>query len=275
MAIGFRSLFVKEKQAPRRRQVFQGSSKTIFDGPEPGTYVLQFKDDVILPGQDVAVIDGKGAINNRVSSLLMSRLKEVGIPTHHLRRLNMREQLVCAAEVVPVRVTIHNVAADDFADRLGLDTGQSLPRPIFEFSYNNRDLNYPIVSPYHAEVLEWVRVDEIDDMTAICQRTNDFLSGQFLALGLKLLNFTVEFGRLYRGDFYEDSQLILIDEISQDTCSLLDLQTGQRLDRSVVGERGAEIYHLGAKRLGLLDETSPSDATLVFDKEDEDNGNVC
>lgn len=274
MAIGFRSLFVREKQAPRRRQVFQGSSKTLFDGPEPGTYVLQFKDSVSLQGQDIAVIDGKGAINNRVSALLMSRLKEVGVPTHLIRRLNMREQLVCAAEVVPVRVTIHNVAVDHLALRLGLEENHPLPRPIFEFSYNSRDLDYPIISPSHAEVLEWLRVDEIDDMNAICQRTNDFLSGHFMALGLKLLNFTVEFGRLYRGDYFEDSQLILIDELSQDTCSLLDLHTGQRLDRSVVAKRGAEIYHIGAKRLGLLDEESPSDATLIFDKEEDDNGDA-
>ncbi len=275
MAIGFRSLFVRDKQAPRRRQVFQGSSKTIFDGPEPGTYVLHFKDDVSVPDQEGVVIDGKGAINNRVSSLLMSRLKELGVPTHLIRRLNMREQLVCAAEVVPVRVTIHNVAVDEFAERLGLPVNQSLPRPIFEFSYNSRELNYPIVSSYHAEVLEWLRVDEIEDMTAICQRTNDFLSGHFLAIGLKLLNFTVEFGRLYRGDFYEDSQLILIDELSQDTCSLLDLHTGQRLDRSALSERGVEIYHTGAKRFGLLDDHNPSDATLFFDREDEENGDAC
>jgi phosphoribosylaminoimidazole-succinocarboxamide synthase len=197
----------------------------------------------------------------------MSRLKELGVPTHLIRPLNMREQLVCAAEVVPVRVTIHNVAVDHFAKRLGLDVDYPLPRPIFEFSYNNRELDYPIVSPYHAEVLEWLRVDEIDDIMAICQRTNDFLSGHFLALGLKLLNFTVEFGRLYQGEYYEESQLILIDELSQDTCSLQDLATGHRLDRTIVDQMGAQVYHRGAQLFGLLDDQADNSVRAFSNEE--------
>jgi phosphoribosylaminoimidazole-succinocarboxamide synthase len=274
MAIGFRSLFSREKQAPRRRQVFQGSRKTLFDGPEPGTFVLQFKDDVSIVGMDPLVVEGKGAINNRVSALLMSRLNDLGINTHLIRRLNMREQLVCAAEIIPVRVSVHNVAVDHFAERLGLELNQFLPKPIVEFSYHSRDLGYPVISAQHIEALDWLRLDEIDEIVAISQRINDFLSGHFFAMGLRLLNFTLEFGRLYRGDYFEDSQIILIDELTQDTCSLMDVASGMRFDHTMAEQEGAFIYQTVAERLGLLNETNPSDAKVIYDEKEDDDGDV-
>lgn len=254
MALLFNSRSSQDKSRPRRQQLYEGREKVLYAGPEADTCVLYFKDDSrIVPDKPIA---GKGVINNRISDLFMKRLSGIGVATHYLRQLNMREQLVRSTEVVPLQIKVHNTATGSFASRLGLEEGYRLSRPVSEYVLKSKDLSYPLVSPSHAVALGWVDEEEIDEITSMTQRINDFLRGQFLAIGVHLQNFQIEFGRLYIPEFLEGSQLILIDEISPDTCSLRDIETGISLDASSLLQKPnqpSRVYKEVAKRLGILD----------------------
>jgi phosphoribosylaminoimidazole-succinocarboxamide synthase len=184
----------------------------------------------------------------------MSRLNQVGIDTHFVRILNMREQLVRATESLPFSVTIHNVTSGDFAKKLGLQEGLLLPKPIPEFFLRSPELGNPIVTPDHLTILGWCRFEEVDDILLSAQRINDFLNGQFLMANIRLLSVTLEFGRLYASGL-TDPQIVLTDEISPDTCAVIDLATGKRLDWQGVQdnpEQMQKIYQDVARRLGVL-----------------------
>lgn len=246
--------------SPRRRQLLDETSKIIYDGPEPGTYVLYFKDDIALEKGTMSAC-GKGVLNNRISELLMTRLNDLRIETHFVRLINMREQLIRTTETLPFTLTLHNVASGTFAKRLGLEDGSSLLKPIPEFSLRADELNNPVVAAEHLTSLGWSRFEEIDDILLLSQRINDFLSGQFLAINIRLISFKLEFGRLYTSDLM-DSQIVVTDEISPDTCNLLDLKTGKRLDRQGAQdnpEQAREIYQEVARRLGLLGLDAPEE----------------
>ena len=209
----------------RRRRIYEGKAKVLFEGPEPGTLVQYFKDDATaFNNQKKGVITGKGVINNRISEYLMTRLGEAGVPTHFLRRLNMREQLVREVEIVPLEVIIRNVAAGSLSKRFGIVEGTPLPRSIIEFTYKSDELGDPMVSEEHITAFGWATPQEIDDIIALSLRINDFLSGLFLGVGLKLVDFKLEFGRRGR-------KLYLGDEISPDTCRLWDSRSKERLDK--------------------------------------------
>jgi len=253
MTPNFRPILLSDYAQPRRRQLFEGMSKILYDGPEPGTYVLYFKDDISLD-DEVETVSGKGILNNRVSELMMTRLNELGLETHFIRTLNMREQLVRATETLPFSVTLHNVASGNFAKRLGLEEGMLLSKPIPEFSLRSKDLNHPVVAAEHLTALGWSRFEEIDDILMTSQRVNDFLTGQFLALNIRLISFSLEFGRFYTSDLM-DSQIMITDELSPDNFNLLDLNTGRRLDQQGIQdypEEASEIYQEVARRLGVL-----------------------
>lgn len=252
MPINSRSLLFNDYDQPRRRQIFEGQTKVIYDGPEPETHVLYFKDNISLEEKE-STIPGKGVLNNRVSSLLMLRLSDLGIDTHFIRTLNMREQLVRKTEAFPFSLTFHNVAFGSFAKRLGLEEGGVLTKPIPEFFLRSQELGNPVVAVEHLTVLGWGRFEEIDDILLSAQRINDFLSGQFLALNLRLTSVTLEFGRFYRDDT-SDPQIMLTDELSCDTCDFLDLKTGQHLGRQGIYsnlEQAQEIYQEVAHRLNI------------------------
>src|SRR6187402_3287184 len=167
----------------RRRQIYEGKAKVLFEGPEPGTLVQHFKDDAsAFNNQKRGTITGKGVLNNRISEFLMLRLAEIGIPTHLVRRLNMREQLIREVEIIPLEVVVRNIAAGSLATRLGLEEGTPLPRSIIEFYYKNDALNDPMVSEEHITAFGWATPQEIDDIMALAIRVNDFLSGLFLGV---------------------------------------------------------------------------------------------
>lgn len=253
MAIDSPSPFVGEYAHPRRRHLFEGTGKILYEGPEPGTCVWHFKDDVAVES-GISTVSGKGVLNNRISDLLMSRLNELGFDTHFIRTLNMREQLVRKTEALPFSVTLHNVAFGAFAKRLGLEEGIIFSKPLHEFFLRSPELGNPVVATEHLTVLGWSRFEEIDDILLISQRINDFLTGQFLAYNMRLVSFTLEFGRLYVNDL-ADSQVILGGELSPDTLDLLDLTTGKRLGRHGIQgtpEEAQEIYRQVASRLGVL-----------------------
>lgn len=244
----------------RRRQVYEGKAKVLFEGPEPGTLVQYFKDDATaFNNKKKGTITGKGVLNNRISEYVMVKLGDIGIPTHFVRRLNMREQLVREVEIIPVEVIVRNIAAGSLSKRLGIPEGTPLPRSIVEYSYKNDELGDPLVAEEHITAFGWATPPELDELMALSLRVNDFLSGLFLGIGLKLIDFKLEFGRLYEGD---QMRIVLADEISPDNCRLWDVETNEKMDkdrfrRDLGGE--AEAYQEVARRLGILPESGPSD----------------
>lgn len=244
----------------KRRQIYEGKAKVLFEGPEPGTVVQYFKDDATaFNNQKKGTITGKGVINNRISEYLMTVLGDIGIPTHFVRRLNMREQLVREVEIVPVEVIIRNVVAGSMAKRFGMEEGTELPRSIVEFCYKSDELNDPLITEEHITAFGWATPQELDEIVAMSLRINDFLGGLFLGIGLKLIDFKLEFGRLWEN---EQVRIVLADEISPDSCRLWDIKTNEKLDkdrfrRDLGGVE--EAYQEVARRLGILPESGPRD----------------
>ncbi len=244
----------------RRRRVYEGKAKVLYEGPEPGTLVQYFKDDATaFNNQKKAIITGKGVLNNRISEYLMLRLGEIGIPTHFIRRLNMREQLIREVEIIPIEVVVRNYAAGSLAKRFGLEEGSLLPRSIVEYYYKSDELGDPMVTEEHITAFGWATYQDIDEMLNLALRINDFLSGLFTGVGLRLVDFKVEFGRLWEE---EDMRIVLADELSPDNMRLWDARTGERFDKDRfrldlgnVQEGYAEI----ARRLGILPEAGVRD----------------
>ena len=237
----------------RRRMVYEGKAKILYEGPEPGTLIQYFKDDATaFNAKQKDIIDGKGVLNNRISEHIMSGLNLIGVPTHFIRRINMREQLIRAVEIIPLEVVVRNVAAGSLSKRLGIDEGTPLPRPIIEFYYKNDALEDPLVTEEHIIAFNWANQQDIDDIIALALRVNDFLSGVMMGVGIRLIDFKIECGRVYEGDF---QRIIVADEISPDSCRLWDLKTDAKLDKDVfrrdLGDL-ADAYSEVARRLGIL-----------------------
>ncbi len=237
----------------RRRVVYEGKAKILYEGPEAGTLVQHFKDDATdVHTKKHRVIDGKGVLNNRICEHVMSNLNRIGVPTHFLRRLNMREQLIRAVEIIPLQVVVRNIAAGTFAKRLGIEEGEPLPRTIVEFYYKSDELADPLVNEDHILAFNWANHHEIDDMISLAVRVNDFLSGLFLGAGIRLADFRIECGREWQNDM---ERVIVADEISPDTCRLWDINTGQHLDKDAfrrdLGDL-IEAYSEVARRLGVF-----------------------
>jgi phosphoribosylaminoimidazole-succinocarboxamide synthase len=246
----------------RRRQLYEGKAKVLFEGPEPGTLVQYFKDDATaFNNQKKGTITGKGVLNNRISEYLMQRLQEIGVPTHFIRRLNMREQLVREVEIIPIEVVVRNIAAGSLSKRFGIQEGTVLPRSIVEYYYKSDALNDPMVTEEHITAFGWATIQDLDEIMSLALRVNDYLSGLFLGIGLKLVDFKLEFGRVY-DDQTDEMHLVLADEISPDNCRLWDVKTNDRLDkdrfrRDMGGVE--EAYQEVARRLGILPEGGPRD----------------
>ncbi|ETW14628.1 phosphoribosylaminoimidazole-succinocarboxamide synthase [Roseivivax marinus] len=241
----------------RRKKIYEGKAKILYEGPEPGTLVQYFKDDATaFNAQKKDVVDGKGVLNNRLSEFFMTGLNNIGVPTHFIRRLNMREQLVRSCEIIPLEIVVRNVAAGSLAQRLGLEEGAALPRPIVEYYYKDDKLNDPMVTEEHIAAFGWASQQDMDDILSLALRVNDFLSGVMIAVGIKLVDFKIEVGRVYDGDY---QRLIVADEISPDSCRLWDAETGQKLDKDVFRRdlgNLADAYTEVARRLGVMPKNS-------------------
>jgi phosphoribosylaminoimidazole-succinocarboxamide synthase len=241
----------------RRKKIYEGKAKILYEGPERNTLVQYFKDDATaFNNKKKAVIEGKGVLNNRISEFILNQLNEIGIETHLIKRLNMREQLIKNCEIVPVEFVVRNIAAGTLANRLGMTEGTILRRPIIEYYYKNDDLNDPLVTEEHIEINNWASNMEIAHATETAFRINDFLIGLFRGVGIKLVDFKLEFGRIWKND---DCKIILADEISPDTCRLWDLKDEKKLDKDRFRrDLGGlvEAYTEVAKRLGIMPEGS-------------------
>jgi phosphoribosylaminoimidazole-succinocarboxamide synthase len=242
----------------RRRRIYEGKAKVLYEGPEPGTLIQHFKDDATaFNAKKHAIIEGKGALNNRISEFIFDRLGEIGVPTHFIKRLNMREQLIREVEIIPIEVVMRNVAAGSLSTRLGLEEGTPLPRSIIEFYYKSDALNDPMVSEEHITAFGWATPGELDEIMQLALRVNDFLVGLFLGIGVRLVDFKVEFGRLWEN---EQLRIVLADEISPDCCRLWDISTDDKLDKDRFRrDLGGllEAYQEIARRLGVLPESRP------------------
>jgi phosphoribosylaminoimidazole-succinocarboxamide synthase len=240
----------------RRKMIYEGKAKILYEGPEPGTIVQYFKDDATaFNNQKKATLEGKGVLNNRISEFIMIGLTRAGIPTHFIRRLNMREQLVRQVEIIPLEVICRNVAAGSLCQRLGLEEGTALPRSLIEFCYKNDELGDPLVTEDHITAFNWASPQDLDDMVALTVRINDFLTGMFAAVGIQLVDFKLEFGRLYEGDMM---RIVLADEISPDSCRLWDLESGEKMDKDRFRRdlgNVTEAYTEVARRLGVIKES--------------------
>ncbi|MFC7291730.1 phosphoribosylaminoimidazolesuccinocarboxamide synthase [Hirschia litorea] len=239
----------------RGRKIYEGKAKILYEGPEPGTIIQYFKDDATANNAEKrAVLDGKGVLNNRISELIFTRLAGIGLPTHFIKRLNMREQLIKQAEIIPLEVVCRNVAAGSIAKRLGLEEGTQLPRSLIEFYYKKDELGDPLVTEEHIGAFNWASPQEVDDMISMTLRINDFLAGMFAAIGIKLIDFKVEYGRHFEGDTV---RVILADEISPDCCRLWDMETNEKMDKDRFRrDMGGitEAYSEVARRLGIIKE---------------------
>jgi phosphoribosylaminoimidazole-succinocarboxamide synthase len=254
----------------RRRKIYEGKAKTLYEGPEAGTLIQFFKDDATAYNAEKhEIMDGKGVLNNRISEYIFSHLNRVGVPTHFIKRLNMREQLIKEVEIIPLEVVVRNVAAGSLSSRLGVEEGTILPRSIIEFYYKDDALNDPIVSEEHITAFGWASPQEIDDMMALAIRVNDFLSGMFAAVGIQLIDFKIECGRLLENDTV---RIILADEISPDSCRLWDLETKKKMDKDRFRQDLGgmlDAYQEVATRLGIMNKNEqPAKSGPVLVKSD-------
>ena len=242
----------------KRRRIYEGKAKVLFEGPEPGTLVQYFKDDTTaFNAEKHEVLDGKGVLNLRISEYIFTQLEAIGVPTHFIRTLNMREQLIRQAEIIPLEIVVRNVAAGSLVKRLGLTEGDALPHPLVEYYYKDDDLGDPMISEGHIAVFGWCGPQELDEIVSMAVRINDFMSGMFQAVGIKLVDFKLEFGRVWDD---EQQRIVLADEISPDSCRLWDTQSNEKMDkdrfRQDLGGM-VEAYQEVARRLGLLTDIRP------------------
>ncbi|NQY82284.1 MAG: phosphoribosylaminoimidazolesuccinocarboxamide synthase [Alphaproteobacteria bacterium] len=247
-------------QKKNKKPLREGKAKILYPGPKRGTIIQYFKDDLTaFNNQKREQLLGKGALNNRISACLFEYLHEIGIRTHFLKCLNMREQLIREVEIIPIEVLVRNIAAGTLAKKLGLKRGMPLPRAIVEYCLKNDELGDPIISAEHIFAFSWATPDELDEIAETALRINDFLSGLFTGLGLRLVDLKLEFGHCEEED--GSVSLLLADEISPDTCRLWDRETGEARDKDRFRQEMGEVkagYEDVARRLGVLNETSIS-----------------
>jgi phosphoribosylaminoimidazole-succinocarboxamide synthase len=257
----------------RRRQIYEGKAKILYEGPEPGTLIQYFKDDATaFNAQKRGTISGKGVINNRISEHIFTSLSGIGVPTHFIRRLNMREQLIRQVEIIPIEVVVRNVAAGSISKRLGIEEGTQLPRTIIEYYYKDDALGDPMITDEHIACFGWASQEEMNDIADMAIRVNDFLSGMFAAIGIRLIDFKLEFGRVWDGDF---ARIILADEISPDGCRLWDLKTNEKMDKDRFRQDLGNVeqaYQEVARRLGLMPEGDEATPILDLDSHRKKRG---
>lgn len=237
----------------RRKKIYEGKAKILYEGTEPGTLIAHFKDDATaFNNEKHGVLEGKGVLNNRISEFLMQKIGEIGVPTHFIKRLNMREQLIREVEIIPLEIVCRNIAAGSICKRLGLTNGERFSRPIVEYFYKNDDLGDPLVAEEHIAAFNWAGPQEVEDMVSMTLRVNDFLSGLFAAVNIRLVDFKLEFGRQYEGEMV---RVILADEISPDSCRLWDMASGKKLDKDRFRQDMGGVtdaYAEVARRLGVM-----------------------
>ena len=207
-------------------QLYEGKAKKVFATDNPDYVIVSYKDDATaLDGLKKGTIVGKGAINNRMSNYIMQLLEKQGVKTHFVEELSDRETVVKKVSIVPLEVIIRNISAGSFAKRYGVEEGIVFAEPTIEFSYKNDDLHDPLINSYHALALGLATKEEIETIKKMAFKVNEVMKEYFKGLGVTLVDFKLEFGRL------PDGTIVLADEISPDTCRFWDSKTNEKLDK--------------------------------------------
>jgi len=239
------------------KKLYEGKAKIIYETNEKDLVIQHFKDDATaFNALKKANIEGKGVLNNRISEHLLNSLSQCGIQNHLIKRLNMREQLIRQVQIVPIEFIVRNIATGSLTKRLGIAEGTTLNRPLLEYYFKNDELGDPLISKEHIYEFEWASEEEIKIIDQMSLRINDILQGIFRGVGIKLVDFKIEYGRVWNKD-KDVNEIILADEISPDTCRLWDIKTEKKLDkdrfRKDLGNI-IEAYQEVARRLGIMPE---------------------
>ncbi len=212
----------------KRALLYEGKAKRVYETDDAQFVWIEYKDSATaFNGEKKAQITGKGRLNNEITSLIFSKLEREGIASHFVKKLSETEQLVKKVKIIPLEIVVRNVAAGSFSKRLGIEEGKPLTRPIVEFYYKDDDLGDPLLIEDHIEELQLARKEEVAALKYKALHVNKVLSHLFLELGIRLIDFKLEFGKDAEGN------IVLADEISPDTCRLWDANTSERLDKDV------------------------------------------
>ena len=237
------------------KKLHEGKAKILYEGPEKGTAIQHFKDDATaFNNQKKSIVEGKGVLNNRISEHILNNINQIGIPTHLIKRLNMREQLIKLVEIIPIEFIVRNIATGSLSKRLGISDGTVLSKPLLEYCYKNDDLGDPIVAKEHIYEFNWMTAAELELIDSYTLRINDFMQGMFRGVGIKLVDFKLEFGKINEEG---KKKIILADEISPDTCRLWDIVSEKKLDKDRFRKDLGNIiqaYQEVARRLGIMHE---------------------
>ena len=237
------------------KKLYEGKAKILYEGPEKGTAIQHFKDDATaFNNQKKSTVEGKGVLNNRISEHILNNLNQIGIKTHLIKRLNMREQLVRLVEIIPIEFIVRNIATGSLTKRLGIADGAVLSKPLIEYSYKNDELEDPLIAKEHILEFKWATEKELEMINNYCLRINDFMQGMFRGVGIKLVDFKLEFGRV---NINNKIEILLADEISPDTCRLWDVISEKKLDKDRFRKDLGNIiqaYQEVARRLGIFHE---------------------
>ena len=233
------------------KKLYEGKAKIVYAGPDKGTAIQHFKDHATaFNNLKKSTIEGKGVLNNRISEHILKNLEQIGIKTHLIKRINMREQLIRLVEIIPIEFIIRNIATGSLTKRLGIKDGTVLEKPLLEFCYKNDELGDPLIAREHIYAFNWASVIQLDYITEQCHRINDFMQGMFRGIGIKLVDFKLEFGTV-------NEKIILADEISPDTCRLWDIKSDEKLDKDRFRKDLGNLipaYEEVARRLNILHE---------------------
>ena len=237
------------------KKLYEGKAKIIYEGPQKGTGIQHFKDHATaFNNLKKSTVEGKGVLNNRISEHILNNLNQIGIKTHLIKRLNMREQLIQLVEIIPVEFIVRNIATGSLTKKLGIADGTVLSKPLVEYSYKNDDLGDPLIAKEHIIEFNWAKEEELSFIKKNCLRINDFMQGMFRGVGIKLVDFKLEFGRV---EINGKKEIILADEISPDTCRLWDVVSEKKLDKDRFRKDLGNIiqaYQEVARRLGIMHE---------------------
>ena len=237
------------------KKLYEGKAKILYEGPEKGTAIQHFKDDATaFNNQKKSTVEGKGVLNNRISEHILNNLNQIGIKNHLIKRLNMREQLVRLVEIIPIEFIVRNIATGSLTKKLGIADGTVLSKPLIEYSYKNDDLGDPLIAKEHVLEFKWATENELEMINKYCLRINDFMQGMFRGVGIKLVDFKLEFGRI---NINNKIEILLADEISPDTCRLWDVVSEKKLDKDRFRKDLGNVmqaYQEVARRLGIIHE---------------------
>ena len=237
------------------KKLYEGKAKIIYEGPEKGTAIQHFKDDATAyNNQKKSIVEGKGVLNNRISEHIFNNINQIGIKTHLIKRLNMREQMIRLVEIIPLEFIVRNIATGSLTKKLGIADGTVLSKPLIEYSYKSDELGDPLVAKEHILEFKWASETELNFINDICLRINDFMQGMFRGVGIKLVDFKLEFGR---ANIDGKKEILLADEISPDTCRLWDVISEKKLDKDRFRKDLGNIiqaYKEVARRLGIIHE---------------------